>query len=154
MTKSHSTSDTSACPVLTGPNNFQIWKLRIYTKLCREKVLRVATGEEPKPSPASALTTSASADDPVTTWVLRDDKALGIIQGHISDALLLKTASQATSKGLLDKLIEIHNTSNIASAFYSFEQLFALRWDGASTIEDHISIFQNLETRLTGMKFG
>ncbi|EGN91059.1 hypothetical protein SERLA73DRAFT_81296 [Serpula lacrymans var. lacrymans S7.3] len=28
--------DTSACPVLTGPNNFQIWKLRIISKLRRE----------------------------------------------------------------------------------------------------------------------
>ncbi|KAG1724936.1 uncharacterized protein EDB91DRAFT_1019501, partial [Suillus paluster] len=152
MTKSHSTSDTSACPVLTRPNNFQIWKLHIYAKLCCEKVLCVATGEEPKPSPASALTTSTSADDLVTAWVLCDDKALRIIQGHISDVLLLKTTSQATSKGLLDKLIEIHNTSNVISAFYSFEQLFALHWDGTSAIEDHISIFRNLETRLAGMK--
>ncbi|KAG1719517.1 uncharacterized protein EDB91DRAFT_1065532, partial [Suillus paluster] len=147
MKKSHSTSDTSACPVLTGPNNFQIWKLRIYAKLRCEKVLRVVTGEEPKPSPAST-----STDNPVTAWVLHDNKALGIIQGHISDALLLKTASQVTSKGLLDKLIEIHNTSNVASAFYSFEQLFALCWDGTSAIEDHVSIFRNLETCLVGMK--
>ncbi|EGN91221.1 hypothetical protein SERLA73DRAFT_80879 [Serpula lacrymans var. lacrymans S7.3] len=38
--------NTSACPVLTGPNNFQIWKLWIISKLRQEKVLRVVTGEE------------------------------------------------------------------------------------------------------------
>ncbi|EGO28059.1 hypothetical protein SERLADRAFT_435831 [Serpula lacrymans var. lacrymans S7.9] len=43
--------DTSACPVLTGPNNFQIWKLRIISKLRREKVLQVVTGEEFNSSP-------------------------------------------------------------------------------------------------------
>ncbi|EGO03144.1 hypothetical protein SERLA73DRAFT_70592 [Serpula lacrymans var. lacrymans S7.3] len=81
MTTAH---NTSACPVLTGPNNFQIWKLQIISKLHREKVLQVFTGEEFKPSPGKPT----SSEDPEITWILKDEKAHGIIQDYISDALL------------------------------------------------------------------
>ncbi|EGN93382.1 hypothetical protein SERLA73DRAFT_78689 [Serpula lacrymans var. lacrymans S7.3] len=114
--------DTSTCPVLTGPNNFQIWKLWIISKLRREKVLRVVTGEELKPSPGKPT----SSEDPEITWILMDEKAHGIIQDHISDALLMRTGDLNSSKELFDKLVSLYQTSNIALAFYSFQQLTKL----------------------------
>ncbi|EGO28660.1 hypothetical protein SERLADRAFT_434574 [Serpula lacrymans var. lacrymans S7.9] len=97
MTTAH---NTSTCPVLTGPNNFQIWKLKIISKLRQEKVLRVVTGEELKPSPGKPT----SSEDPEITWILKDEKAHGIIQDHISDALLMRTGDLTSSKESLIKL--------------------------------------------------
>ncbi|EGO01330.1 hypothetical protein SERLA73DRAFT_72276 [Serpula lacrymans var. lacrymans S7.3] len=142
MTTAH---DTSACPVLTGPNNFQIWKLRIISKLRREKVLQVVTGEELKPSPAKPT----SSEDPEITWILKDEKAHGIIQDHISDALLMRrTGDLTSSKELFDKLVSLHQMSNIALAFYSFQQLTKLSWDGTSPIQDHITKIQTIDSYL------
>ncbi|EGN91659.1 hypothetical protein SERLA73DRAFT_80240, partial [Serpula lacrymans var. lacrymans S7.3] len=144
------TRDTSACPVLTGPNNFQIWKLQIISKLHWEKVLRVVTGEELKPSPGKPT----SSEDPEITWILKDEKAHGIIQDHISDALLMRTGDLTSSKELFDKLVSLHQTSNIALAFYSFQQLTKLSWDGTSPIQDHIVKIQTIDSHLSGMKLG
>ena len=82
-----------------------------------------------------------------------DEKAHGIIQDHISDALLIKTRSHKTAKALFDALIEIHQTANLPTAFYAFRQLFSSTWDGTSSISDHIASIRTLETRLAGMKF-
>ncbi|EGN95307.1 hypothetical protein SERLA73DRAFT_77329 [Serpula lacrymans var. lacrymans S7.3] len=118
--------DTSACPVLTGPNNFQIWKLRIISKLCRENVLQVVTGEELKPSPGKPT----SSEDPEITWILKDEKAHEIIQDHISDALLMRTGDLTSSKELFDKL------------------------DGTLPIQDHIAKIQTIDSHISGMKLG
>ncbi|EGO04573.1 hypothetical protein SERLA73DRAFT_68260 [Serpula lacrymans var. lacrymans S7.3] len=108
MTTAH---NTSACPVLTGPNNFQIWKLQIISKLRWEK-------------------------------------------DHISDALLMKTGDLTSSKELFDKLVSLYQTSNIALAFYSFQQLTKLSWDGTSPIQDHIAKIRTIDSHLSRMKLG
>ncbi|KAH7917480.1 hypothetical protein BV22DRAFT_1188135 [Leucogyrophana mollusca] len=126
MTESSSISTT---PVLTGPNNFELWLLRIEGKLRREKVLWVATGQDVKPSPSNTVS-SKPEDDPELAWVLRDEKAHGIITDSLSDALLLKTHAATSAKDLFDKLKEIHRKSNVATAYYSFEELITLRWNG------------------------
>ncbi|EGO02091.1 hypothetical protein SERLA73DRAFT_71234 [Serpula lacrymans var. lacrymans S7.3] len=87
-----------------------------------EKVLRVVTREELKPSPGKPT----SLEDPEITWILKDEKAHGIIQDHISDALLMRTGDLTSSKELFDILISLHQTSGIALAFYSFQQLTKL----------------------------
>ncbi|EGO28667.1 hypothetical protein SERLADRAFT_434578 [Serpula lacrymans var. lacrymans S7.9] len=115
MTTAH---DTSACPLR--------W----------EKVFRVVTGEKLKPSPGKPT----SLEDPEITWILKDEKAHGIIQDHISDALLMRTGDLTSSKELFDKLVSLHQTSNIAEAFYSFQKLNKLSWDGTSPIQDHIQV--------------
>ena len=83
----------------------------------------------------------------------RDEKAHGIIQDHISNALLIKTRSHKTAKALFDALIEIHRVASLPTAFHAFQQLFASIWDGTSPISDHIASLRTLETQLAGMKF-
>ncbi|KAH7918376.1 hypothetical protein BV22DRAFT_965626, partial [Leucogyrophana mollusca] len=94
MTESSSISTT---PVLTGPNNFELWLLRIEGKLQREKVLWVATGQDVKPSPSNTMS-SKLEDNPELAWVLRDEKAHGIITDSLSDALLLKMHVATSAK--------------------------------------------------------
>ncbi|KII82746.1 hypothetical protein PLICRDRAFT_120348 [Plicaturopsis crispa FD-325 SS-3] len=48
-----STSDSTTCPVLQGPENFQIWRLRITAKLRVEQVYGVVSGAELAPSSAA-----------------------------------------------------------------------------------------------------
>ena len=156
-----SSSDAVTCPVLTGSANFEIWEFRITSKLCREKVLGAALGTNvlltaqtsstlsPSTSSTSStsvstmapqsLTFSASSIEDIQKWMECDEKAHGIIQDHISDALLIKTRSHKTAKALFDILIEIHRAASLLTIFYAFWQLFASTWDGTSPISDHIT---------------
>src|SRR4030081_2660272 len=97
-------SDNIACPVLTGPNEFQVWKLRIIAKLRCKKGIHVVTGAELKPStPITTTTTATTSASSYDDWETQDEKALGIIQEYILNTLLLKTAACTTSKELFDK---------------------------------------------------
>ena len=75
---------------LTGPNNYEIWKVHILAKLWAEKVFGVTIGTEQKPVLRSSSITTASD---IREWQEHDEKAHGIIQLRISDALLMKTRS-------------------------------------------------------------
>ena len=88
-----------------------------------------------------------------TAWQEHDEKAHGIIQLRISDALLMKTRKETSSKGLFDALVTLHVTPNISSAFYLFQQLFSSIWNGTSAISEHISALRTVESRLAGMKY-
>ena len=89
----------------------------------------------------------------VQAWQERDEKAHGIIQLHISDALLMKTHKETSSKRLFDALVILHETPNISSTFYLFQQLFSSTWDGTSAVSEHISVLRTVESHLAGMKY-
>ncbi|KAF8833847.1 hypothetical protein BDN67DRAFT_992769 [Paxillus ammoniavirescens] len=84
-----SPSDT-LCPeeILTGPNNYEIWKVRISAKLHAENFFGVVSGTDIRPVPSTLVTTSD-----IQEWQECDEKAHGIIQLCISDSLLMKTHS-------------------------------------------------------------
>ena len=158
-----SSSDVVTCPVLTGLANFEIWELWITSKLCWEKVLSATlstdvlltaqTSSTPSTLTSSAsftsvstampqcLTSSATSTEDTRKWMEYDEKAHGIIQDHIFNALLIKTRSHKTAKELFDALIEIHWAASLLTAFYAFWQLSAFIWDGTSPISDHIASF-------------
>ena len=100
---------------LTGPNNYEIWKVHISAKLRPEKVFGVVLGTDIMP----VVSTLVTASD-VQVWQEHDEKAHGIIQLCISDALLMKTRKETSSKGLFDALMTLHKTPNISSTFYLF----------------------------------
>ena len=122
-----SPSDT-ICPedTLTGPNNYKIWKVHISAKLQAEKVFGITIGTDQKPVLGSSSIATASD---VREWQERDEKAHGIIQLRISDALLMKTRSYSSAKELFDALMKTHfrrhrNLSHcgrcLTLAFWSF----------------------------------
>ena len=100
---------------LTGPNNYEIWKVWISAKLWAEKAFGIVSGTDIKP----VISTLVTASD-IRVWQERDEKAHGIIQLCISNALLMKTCKETSSKGLFDALMTLHETQNISSAFYLF----------------------------------
>ena len=59
---------------LTGPNNYEIWKVRILAKLHTKKVFDVVSGTDIMPVVSTLVTTSD-----VRAWQERDEKAHGII---------------------------------------------------------------------------
>ena len=133
---------------LTGPNNYEIWKVRISAKLRTEKVFGVASGTDIMPVMSTLVTASN-----VRAWREHNEKAHGIIQLCISDAFLMKTRKETSSKGLFDALVTLHETPNISSAFYLFQQLFSSTWDGTSAVSEHISVLRTVESHLAGMKY-
>ncbi|KAF8583701.1 hypothetical protein K439DRAFT_1286729, partial [Ramaria rubella] len=103
-------------------------------------------------------TTGQSTQD---DWQTRDYKARGVIMDWINDQLALCLESEglaplaptATSKKMYDKLVEIHREVNVSiNAFYNFVELVGLRWDGVSSIEEHISQFSTINSKLTSLK--
>ncbi|EGN91210.1 hypothetical protein SERLA73DRAFT_80896 [Serpula lacrymans var. lacrymans S7.3] len=66
----------------------------------------------------------------------------------------MRTGDLISSKELFDKLVSLHQTSNIALAFYSFQQLTKMSWDGISPIQDHIAKVRTIDSHLSGMKLG
>jgi Reverse transcriptase (RNA-dependent DNA polymerase)/Pol polyprotein, beta-barrel domain/gag-polypeptide of LTR copia-type/Integrase core domain/GAG-pre-integrase domain len=144
-------SNTTNCPVLQGPENYQIWKLRIRAKLRREKVYGVADGSEPKLAIAATSTAPLTGD----SWELRDAKAHGIITEHICDRILLEVHSENTSKKLLDRITELHEKTNVGiNAFYTYVELMNMRWDNASPLDTHIAAIRSANHRLTAMEKG
>ncbi|KAG1850358.1 hypothetical protein DFJ58DRAFT_729238 [Suillus subalutaceus] len=132
-----STSDTLATPVLTGPENFQLWKLHITGKLRRDKVLHVVTGADPDPT----IATTAPATAPnVSTTSASSAPLPSITCSSATDSWAARDENMRNSKGIFDELATIHNTSSVANAFYTFEQLIALKWDGVgiTTWQAHI----------------
>ncbi|KIK74204.1 hypothetical protein PAXRUDRAFT_176421, partial [Paxillus rubicundulus Ve08.2h10] len=161
MSSNTASTDTPTCPTLIGPSNFQIWKLQIMAKLWREKVLGVAMGTDTCPitslsipgtttaAPVPAITATA---EEVQKWMERNERAHGIIQDSISDALLLKMEMHTTTKDLFNALLSIHQVSSLASAFFIFQQLFNSTWSGGSTISEHTVLLQTLGAHFARMK--
>ena len=84
-------------------------------------------------------TARASASD-LWDWTACDKKAHGIIQEHLSDALLLKTESCNSAMALWEELKKLLDAPNVSSAFYIFQQLFHATWDGSTrTVLEHIA---------------
>ncbi|KAF8575998.1 hypothetical protein K439DRAFT_1276365, partial [Ramaria rubella] len=151
--------------ILTGPENFQLWMLRLPGALAKEKVLGVVTGTDLPPSlmtpstrtPPQPVASQTAGDD----WQTQDYKARGIIMDWVDDQLALPLeseglgplASGATAKKMYEKLVQIHRKVNISiNMFYNFVELTSLRWDGNSSIEDHISRFSTINSKLTSLK--
>ena len=73
-------------PILKGPENYQIWKIRILGTLRSEKVMDVILHPRPTTSPTSPTTSiyPAPGERLADSWDIRDAKAHGIIVNHIN----------------------------------------------------------------------
>jgi hypothetical protein len=116
-----------------------MWKIRIFAKLRREKVLAYATGQTPQPTtttPTPQIYTSVTS---TTTWEEGDEKVHGLIIEHISDRIALQVAHLPTSKELLDEVICLHESMNVSvQAFFALVEVVGAQWDGVLDIQDHI----------------
>ncbi|KIK74313.1 hypothetical protein PAXRUDRAFT_176116 [Paxillus rubicundulus Ve08.2h10] len=148
MSSNTAFTDTPTCLTLISPSNFQIM-----AKLWRENVLDMALRTDTCPItslslPSTTITVpvpAMSLSIPVWKWTEQNERAHGIIQGSISDALLLKMEMYTTTQDLFDTLLFIHQASNLASAFYIFQQLFDSAWSGGSAISEYITSLRTLE---------
>ena len=136
--------------ILTGPENFPLWKVKVICKLWSSKVYRVITTADP----LSIVGTAGAVASDLQDWITCDEKIHGIIQEHLSDALLLKTESCTSATALWEELKKLLDAPNVSFAFYIFQQLFHATWDGSTrTILKHIALLQTSEARLAAMKF-
>ncbi|EIW64927.1 uncharacterized protein TRAVEDRAFT_111464, partial [Trametes versicolor FP-101664 SS1] len=97
--------------VLTGVDNYQMWKIRILAKLRAVGAGRIVTGEETRP-----LTTTvyppAHGTTTVEAWDLRAEKAHGILVEHISDAIALKFADCVDAQELYRAITKEYEQTN------------------------------------------
>ncbi|KIY49012.1 hypothetical protein FISHEDRAFT_42241, partial [Fistulina hepatica ATCC 64428] len=138
-------TQSSTCPVLTGENNFTIWKIRIKAKLASAKVAGIAYGVDTRESitaavaaatAASISTAGSSVIQPTDSWDIRDQKAHGIIVEHLSDSLVMALVTETQSaKDLMDAVIA------------------NMKWDGivGDSLTDHITRIRSLGSQLRSM---
>ncbi|KAF8589069.1 hypothetical protein K439DRAFT_1333692 [Ramaria rubella] len=140
--------------------------LRLPGALAKEKVLGVVTGTD-LPSTTTTPETSTPLQLVITSQNIQDDwqtcdyKARGIIMDWIDDRLVLCLESEGlaplapatTSRKMSEKLVEIHCEVNVSiNAFYNFIELIGLRWDGTSSVEEHVSHVSTINSKLTLLK--
>ncbi|KIY45118.1 hypothetical protein FISHEDRAFT_29274, partial [Fistulina hepatica ATCC 64428] len=139
-------AQSSTCPVLTGENNFTIWKIRIRAKLASAKVAGIAYGTDTRDSITAAVAAATAASisaagssstiQPTDSWDIRDQKAHGIIVEHLSDSLVMAlVADNQSAKELMDAV------------------MMGMRWDGVpgESLMDHITRIRSLGSQLRGM---
>ncbi|KAF6747945.1 hypothetical protein DFP72DRAFT_821097, partial [Ephemerocybe angulata] len=149
---STSTSKPSEDEKLHGPDDYQIWRVRLKQNLMKYKVWGVVSGTDPKPSPQSppAVTvtssegdTSTAASAPITPsaaatlleWNVRNERALGLILESVSNAIALELDSHDTAKAAYDAVVKKYEKTNVGStAFSTLLELIDLRWNGTSPI--------------------
>ncbi|KIK77068.1 hypothetical protein PAXRUDRAFT_167943 [Paxillus rubicundulus Ve08.2h10] len=134
------------------------WTLQTTAKHEREKILGVALGTDicpiiPVISLSISGTTATSPSIPVQKWMEWNERAHRIIQDSISSALLLNTETHTTTQDFFDALLSIHQASNLASAFYIFQQLFNPTWSGISAISEHIISLRTLEAHCYNISY-
>lgn len=138
--------------VLTGVDNYQMWKIRILAKLRAVGAGRIVTGEETRPL-TTTVYPQAHGTTTVEAWDLRAEKAHGILVEHISDAIALKFADCADVQELYRAITkEYEQTNTTVLAFYTWISLANTRWDGTSSIDDHIGRLLADHRRLTSLK--
>ncbi|KAF6744092.1 hypothetical protein DFP72DRAFT_826415, partial [Ephemerocybe angulata] len=162
-----STTKTADDEKLNGPDDYQIWRVRLKQNLMKFKVWGVVSGTDPKPGSAAqsppATTTSPGSDQATETdalisasnatalqeWNVRNERALGLILESVSNAIALELDSHETAKDAFDAVVKKYEKTNIGStAFSTLLELIDLRWTGATPFSDHISDFYTLNARL------
>ncbi|KIY45314.1 hypothetical protein FISHEDRAFT_31761, partial [Fistulina hepatica ATCC 64428] len=139
-------TQSSTCPVLTGENNFTIWKIRIRAKLASAKrLLGVVT----------ISTIGLSTIQPTDSWDIRDQKAHGIVVEHLSDSLVMALVTENQSaKELMDAVISKFETQSTGlRSYYILTEMMGMKWDGAlgESLTDHITRIRSLGSQLRGM---
>ncbi|KIK80460.1 hypothetical protein PAXRUDRAFT_15780 [Paxillus rubicundulus Ve08.2h10] len=164
MSSNTASADIPTCPTLIGPSNFQImaklWREKVLgvtlgTDTHPITSLSIPGTTTTVPVPAMSLSihgpstisptmsgilmiSGTATVEEVWKWTEQNKRAHGIIQDSINDALLLKMEMHTATQDLFDALLSIHQASNLASAFYIFQQLFNSTWSGDFAISEHI----------------
>ncbi|KAJ7260422.1 hypothetical protein B0H12DRAFT_985671, partial [Mycena haematopus] len=81
---------TPTTPVLEGPTNYNLWKIRMEGEFAREKVSLIISGEDTAATQAAAETAATSAIR--DSFRVRDARARGIIHKFVSDSILMSVA--------------------------------------------------------------
>ncbi|KZP05447.1 hypothetical protein FIBSPDRAFT_707950, partial [Athelia psychrophila] len=88
------------------------------------------------------------------TWEARDRKALSIMQGHISNELVMEFSAIKMSKALMDALIlKSEGTNTGPRAFLVFKAMVDTKWDGKDDISNVISHIRTYQQNLTALGF-
>ncbi|KAJ7856016.1 hypothetical protein B0H13DRAFT_2577121, partial [Mycena leptocephala] len=136
------TTTTPVTPVLEGPENYGLWKIRMDGDFAREKVALIISGEDTEQaqkdaeaSAASTTTVSAiygvmsSSTAPRDPWRVRDARARGIIHKFLSDSILMSVAHLKGAKETWDAIVAMHEKVNVgATAFFTLTSLLEKRW--------------------------
>lgn len=79
---------------------------------------------------------------------------MGIIIAYMFNSLLLQIGELLNVKSMYDKLVEIHEKTNVGvSAFYMYIHMNQLKWDRfPSSLNTHISTILAADAKLTAMK--
>ncbi|KAJ3532570.1 hypothetical protein NMY22_g7692 [Coprinellus aureogranulatus] len=152
-----SSEATNTCPILVGPENYQIWRIRIEAKLQMEKSSITTSGDAGEAaSGLSVLTSTAFPDDKeLREWNIANAKARGIIVNYVSDEIAIEVHGQASqdTKAIFNYIVAKFESTNAGStAFGAFLELIELKWDESADFASHTGKFLAITAKLNALK--
>ncbi|TBU21650.1 hypothetical protein BD311DRAFT_677904, partial [Dichomitus squalens] len=143
-------ASTPSCPVLTGAENYDIWKLRIRAALQSLGVYGIVTGTDAEPTSMTAL---SSSKDLQLEWQRRKEKASGTLVSHLSDAIALKFESHDDPKALFTAIqAEFEGKNTGVLAYNAWRDITDTKWNGVSSYDDHVAILSAASRKLDSLK--
>ncbi|KAJ6494613.1 hypothetical protein C8R47DRAFT_1011596, partial [Mycena vitilis] len=129
---------TPTTPVLDGPANYNLWKIRMNGEFAREKVSLIISGEDTALTQAAAE--SAASSSSTVSAIYGVARARGIIHKFISDSILMSVAHISGAKETWDEIVKIHEKVNVgATAFFTLLSMLDTKWDGTSDFDLHVA---------------
>ncbi|KAI5348916.1 hypothetical protein L3X38_001803 [Prunus dulcis] len=95
-------------------DNYEFWKIRMRTIFKSHGIWDlVEKGLEIPESKGKKVDTEGSSESEKVSLLMKDTKALGIIQGVVSDDIFPRISNEETSKGAWDILLKYENYERI-----------------------------------------
>ena len=126
---------------LSGKNNFELWKLKMWDLLVQQELQKALVGKSKKP------TTMMEWE-----WEDLDAKALSTIHLCLADEVLFNIVGEDTTSSLWSKLESLYMTKSLTRRIYLKRQLYSLRMKEGTQVVDHLNTFNTLIVQLTSME--
>ncbi|KZP02749.1 hypothetical protein FIBSPDRAFT_941866 [Athelia psychrophila] len=139
-------------PILDGPAQWPMWKLRIRSEFNSRNVAGFAYGTVPRYTTSASLSSAPSIYPSISssshgssikdTWDARDLVAHSTMIMFISDGLItrLGPSIDGSSEKLMTALVAMFEETNTgALAYAAFRAVMDTTWDGEGNVEDHLT---------------
>lgn len=160
---SDSFTDSTPITKLHGPEDYQIWKIRLQGRCLKRGVWDTfklnGTDVEPPaiitnpPSTQSATAGSTVSNaEAVAEWRSRNQRATAILWETLSDTLIFEICNYPKAADAYSKIIEKFEKTNVAAtSFSTLLTLIKTSWDGTSDFGEHVAKFSKIKAKFASL---
>ncbi|KAL4566695.1 hypothetical protein LXL04_030816 [Taraxacum kok-saghyz] len=128
-----------------GRINFGLWQVQVKDVLIQSGLHKALKG---KSAPVSSKESSAAGKDDDEEWDDLDLRAASAIRLSLAKNVFANVHGISTAKELWEKLEQLYQGKGISNRLYLKEQFHTLRMNGDTKISDHLSVLNNIVSKL------